>query len=158
MIRLEPMDDETYQAWLMLTIREYAQEKVEAGNWLASEAQERSERSFETLLPEGRATPGHELRSMVNESGERVGYAWFVPEDRSFGRVAYIYDIAVDPAHRRKGYARAALAEIEAFARDNSCVGVELHVFGSNTGARQLYRESGYVETNLTMLKRVDIT
>jgi ribosomal protein S18 acetylase RimI-like enzyme len=155
-IRLEPMDEATYAAWLETTIREYAQEKVEAGNWLASEAQERSERGFAELLPDGRTTQGHELRSMVNDSGERVGYAWFAPEDRPFGRVAFIYDIAVDPEHRRKGYAQAALAEIEAFARQHGCVGVELHVFGWNTGARELYLRSGYVETNVTMLKRVD--
>jgi ribosomal protein S18 acetylase RimI-like enzyme len=67
----------------------------------------------------------------------------------------FIYDIAVDPAHRRKGYARQALAEIEAFARDHGYVGVQLHVFGGNTGARRLYLEAGYVETNITMLKRV---
>jgi hypothetical protein len=53
-IRLEPMDEPTYAAWLETTIREYAQEKVEAGNWLASEAQERSERGFAELLPDGR--------------------------------------------------------------------------------------------------------
>jgi len=76
-------------------------------------------------------------------------------EDRPFGRVAFIYDIAVDPVHRRKGYAQAALAEIEAFARDQECVGFELHVFGWNDGARQLYLRSGYIETNVTMLKRV---
>lgn len=156
MIRLEPMDEGTYRAWLETTTREYAQEKVDAGNWLASEAQERSERGFAELLPDGRSTPGHELRLMINDDGERVGYAWFVPEDRPFGRVTFIYDIAVDPAHRRKGYAQAALAEIEAFAREHDCVGVELHVFGGNMGGRQLYLRSGYVETNVTMLKRVD--
>jgi ribosomal protein S18 acetylase RimI-like enzyme len=93
---------------------------------------------------------------MFNEAGERVGYAWFVPEDRPFGRVVFIYDIAVDPAHRRKGYAQAALGEIEAFARERGCVGVQLHVFGGNTGARRLYQRAGYVETDVTMIKRVD--
>ena len=62
---------------------------------------------------------------------------------------------AVDPAHRRKGYARAALGEIEAYAREHRCVGVQLHVFGGNTGARQLYLRAGFVETDVTMLKRV---
>lgn len=150
------MDEATYEAWLETTIREYAQEKTEAGNWQAVDAQERSERSFAELLPDGRSSSGHELRSMVNDDGERVGYAWWVPEERPFGRVAFIYDIAVDPAHRRKGYAQAALAEIEAHAKEHDCVGVELHVFGGNTGARQLYLRSGYVETNVTMLKRID--
>lgn len=155
MIRLEPMDEATYLAWRKATVVEYAQEKVEAGNWPAEGALARSEADFATLLPDGRATTGHELRSMVNEDGERVGYAWFVPEDRPIGRVAYIYDIAVEPVHRRKGYARQALAEIEAFARDHDLVGVELQVFGDNAGAGRLYLEAGYVETNVKMLKRV---
>jgi ribosomal protein S18 acetylase RimI-like enzyme len=156
MIRLEPMDEVTYAAWRELTVADYAQEKVEAGNWPAEGALARSEAEFAALLPDGRTTPGHELRSMINEDGERVGYAWFVPEDRPIGRVAFIYDIAVDPPHRRKGYARQALAEIEAFAREQGLVGVSLHVFGDNAGARRLYLEAGYIETNVVMLKRVD--
>lgn len=155
MIRLEPMDEATYVAWREATVAEYAQGKVESGNWPAEGALARSEADFAALLPDGRATAGHELRSMVNDDGERVGYAWFVPEDRPFGRVAYVYDIAVKPAHRRKGYARAALAEIEAFARDHGLAGVQLHVFGDNAGARRLYLEAGYVETNIMMFKRV---
>jgi ribosomal protein S18 acetylase RimI-like enzyme len=155
MIRLEPMDERTYMAWREATVREYAEEKVASGNWPAHDALARSEADFAALLPDGRTTAGHELRSMVNDDGERVGYAWFVPEDRPIGRVAYIYDIAVDPAHRRKGYARQALAEIEAFAREQGLVGVQLHVFGDNAGARRLYLEAGYIETNVTMIKRV---
>jgi len=155
MIRLEPMDEATYLAWREATVAEYAQEKIEAGNWPAEGAVARSEADFAALLPDGRATPGHELRSMVNDAGELVGYAWFVPEDRPIGRVLFIYDIAVDPAHRRMGYARQALAEIEALARDHGLVGVELNVFGDNAGARRLYLEAGYIETNVKMLKRV---
>jgi ribosomal protein S18 acetylase RimI-like enzyme len=156
MIRLEPMDEATYADWRDTTVREYAEEKVESGNWPASDALERSEQSFTELLPDGRSSAGHELRSMINDDGERVGYAWFVPEDRPFGRVAFVYDIAVDPAHRRKGYAQQALSEIDAFARANGCVGVQLHVFGGNLGARQLYLRAGFVETDVTMIKRVD--
>lgn len=156
MIRLEPVDEVAFETWRAASIRDYAAEKVEAGNWLADEALERATAEFSALLPDGRTTAGHEIRSMVNAAGERVGHAWFVPEDRPFGRVVFIYDIAVDPAHRRKGHARAALDQIEAFAREHGCVGVELHVFGGNAGARALYQQAGYVETNVTMLKRVD--
>jgi ribosomal protein S18 acetylase RimI-like enzyme len=88
--------------------------------------------------------------------GTAVGYCWFTIEERPHGRVVFIYDIAVDPAHRRKGHAQAALLEVEAYAREHDCIGVMLHVFGSNTGARQLYQRAGYAETNVIMLKRVD--
>jgi ribosomal protein S18 acetylase RimI-like enzyme len=156
MIRLEPMDEATYEAWLETTIPEYAQEKVEAGSWPAAEAMERSAQAYAELLPEGLATPDHQLRSMVNDDGERVGSAWFAPDERPIGRIMFIYDIAVDPAHRRKGHALAALREIDAYAREQRCVGVQLHVHGGNVGARRLYRQAGFVETDVTMLKRID--
>ena len=45
---------------------------------------------------------------------------------------------------------------MEDYARATGCIGVMLHVFGSNAGARQLYLKAGYDETNVIMLKRVD--
>lgn len=156
MVRLEPMDDATFATWQEASIREYAAEKVEAGAWPASDALERSRREFAQELPDGRATAGHEVRSVVTDAGERVGMVWFATEERPFGRVVFIYDISIEPAHRRRGYAQAALAEVEAYARDHGLVGVQLHVFGANAGARELYRRAGFVETDVTMLKRVD--
>ena len=149
------MDEATYLAWRTSSTRDYAAEKVEAGNYPADAALELASAEFEKLLPEGRDTPGHELRSMVDDAGEKVGHAWFTVETRDIGRVVFIYDIAVDPAHRRHGYARAALREIAQYAGEQDCVGVMLHVFGSNTPARELYRSEGFEETNVIMLKRV---
>jgi GNAT superfamily N-acetyltransferase len=149
------MDAATYETWREESIREYALEKVDAGTWPAAEALERSARSYIELLPDGLETAGQELRSMVTDDGDRVGTAWFVVEDRPIGRVVFIYDIAVHPEHRRKGYAMAALGAIETYAREHGCVGVQLHVHGGNTGARQLYLRAGFVETDVTMLKRV---
>lgn len=156
MTRLEPMDQAAYDAWRTATVREYADEKVAAGAWPAAEAMERSEDEFQKLLPKGRLTEGHQIRSMVDESGQGVGHAWYVAEDRPIGRVIFIYDIAVEPEHRRKGHAQAALRAIEDDARTMGCVGVQLHVFGGNAGARELYRKAGYEETDVMMLKRVD--
>ena len=156
MFRLERMDAPTYDAWRAASQRNYASEKVKAGNWKAEEAERLSREAFDQLLPAGRETVGHEIRAMVNDAGEKVGHAWFTIENREVGRVVFIYDIAVDAAHRRKGYARLALEEIDAYARENGCIGVMLHVFGYNEAARQLYRSAGYLETNVVMLKRLN--
>ncbi len=156
MFRLEPMDEATYRAWREASQRNYASEKVKAGNWKAEDAERLSREAFDQLLPGGRDTPGHEIRAMVNDAGEKVGHAWFTIEDRDPGRVVFIYDIEVDEAHRRRGYGRLALDEIDDYAREHGCMGVMLHVFGYNTPARELYRSQGYEETNVIMLKRVD--
>jgi len=149
------MDDPTFAAWREASVREYAQEKVDAGTWPGDEALDRAAQEFAALLPDGRDTPGHAVRSVVNDDGERVGRVWFAAEERPFGWVVFIYDIAIEPAHRRRGHAQAALEAVEAFAREHDCVAVQLHVFGSNVGARRLYQRAGYVETDVTMLKRV---
>jgi len=154
--RLEPMTQARYDSWLAATIREYAAEKVAAGNYAEAGSLERSEGEFDVLLPQGLQTPGHEIRSMVDDDGQAVGYVWFTVEDRPEGRVVFIYDIAVDMEFRRRGHAQAALLEVEAYAREHGCMGVKLHVFGSNAGARQLYRKAGYEEMNVMMLKRID--
>jgi ribosomal protein S18 acetylase RimI-like enzyme len=153
---LEPMTQARYDAWLVVTVREYAAEKVASGNYAEEGSIERSKGEFDALLPKGLQTPGHEIMSMVDDAGQDVGYVWWTIEDRPVGKVVFIYDIAVDPEHRRKGHAQAALVEVETYARDHGCIGVMLHVFGSNVGARHLYQKAGYEETNVIMLKRVD--
>ena len=157
MTRLEPMTPARYEVWLEATIHEYAAEKVASGNYAQKGSLERSKAEFKALLPNGLQTEGHEILSMLNDAGRAVGYVWFTQEDRPVGRVVFVYDIAVDPEHRRKGHAQAALEEVERYARAHDCIGVMLHVFGSNTGARQLYLRAGYEETNVMMLKRVDV-
>jgi ribosomal protein S18 acetylase RimI-like enzyme len=154
--RLEPMTRARYHTWLESTIRDYAAEKVASGNDPDDgTALERARAEFDALLPQGLETPDHEIRSMVDQAGRPVGYVWFTQEQRPPGRVVFIYDIAVDPQFRRRGHAQEALEAIEAYARDHGCVGVMLHVFGGNTGARELYRKAGFEETDVLMLKRV---
>lgn len=155
MTQVQPMTQARYEAWLAATTREYAEEKVKSGNWAADDAMERSKAEFERLLPQGLATPGHELRSIVDDDGNAVGRVWFTIETREVGRVVFVYDIAIEPEFRRRGHAQAALSEVEAYAREQGCLGVMLHVFGSNSGARELYRKAGYDETNVIMLKKV---
>lgn len=150
------MTQARYDPWLVATIREYATEKVASGNDAEEGSLERARGEFDALLPDGLKTKGHEIRSMVDAAGQDVGYVWFTIEDRPVGRVVFIYDIAVDPEFRRRGHAQDALVAIEEYARAKGCIGVMLHVFGHNSGARQLYLKAGYDETNVIMLKRVD--
>ena len=156
MTRLEPMTQARYDTWLEATIRDYAAEKIASGNYPDDgSGLERSKAEFDALLPNGLQSENHELRTMRDDDGNDVGYVWWTVEDRPPGRVVFIYDIAVDDAFRRRGHAQGALDVVEDYAREHGCIGVMLHVFGSNTGARQLYLKAGYAETNILMLKRV---
>ena len=154
MITLQPMNETDFQAYMDKAIPNYAQEKVQAGNWSVEEALERSRQEYESYLPQGVHTPGHFLFMLVNETGEKTGFLWYArqPKQPEWG---FIYDFEVYQAFRRRGYASQALALLEQDARRQGLKKLELHVFGHNIAARGLYKKAGFVETNIMMLKEL---
>lgn len=79
---------------------------------------------------------------LVFDIGDARGFA--------LGRVvadeAELLMLATDPAHRRGGLARAALADFEAEARARDATIAFLEVAADNDPALWLYRAAGYVE------------
>jgi ribosomal protein S18 acetylase RimI-like enzyme len=66
---------------------------------------------------------------------------------------AFVYNIEVYPDFRRRGYAEAAMKELEVVARRMGAETIRLHVFGHNAAARPLYVKLGYEPTNIVMAK-----
>jgi len=155
MVTLPPMTPEVWARWRTASVLAYADDKVRIGAWPSEGAVERSEREYAALVPDGQATPGQEFRSIVNDAGVVVGALWFGPSDAIGRGQAFILDIEVDQAFRGQGYGRAALVALEALARELGYDAIGLHVFGDNEAARALYRSAGYVETDVTMQKRL---
>ena len=156
MVTLEPMSAQEWERWRVGAVRGYAADKVRAGTWPAEGAEARADRDFTDVLPEGLATPGHELCSIVNEAGEVVGMLWFGPLREAGRGECFIWDIEVRAEARGHGYGRAALVALEPMARARGYSSIGLHVFGDNEVARNLYRSSGYVETDVMMRKTLD--
>ena len=154
-VTLEQMSGETFERWRVTAVRGYAADKVRVGTWPAEGAEARADREFTSLLPQGLATPDHELRSIVNESGEVVGMIWFGPLREANQSTCFIWDIEVLPEARGHAYGRAALVALEAIARDLGYGEIGLHVFGDNAVARSLYLSSGYAETDVMMRKTI---
>jgi ribosomal protein S18 acetylase RimI-like enzyme len=153
MVTLEPMSLEAWEQWHDGAVRGYAADKVRIGAWPADGAEERSAGEFAALLPEGLATPGHDLRSVVNEAGDVVGMLWFGPLNDVGRGTGFIWDIEILAEARGRGYGRAALVALEPIAREMGYDAIGLHVFGDNEVARNLYRSSGYAETDVMMKK-----
>jgi len=61
----------------------------------------------------------------------------------------YVDALATDPAHRRRGVARALLADAERQAAEAGLAGVALDTGIENRAARALYEHSGYVSRGL---------
>ena len=79
-------------------------------------------------------------------AGEGVlGFAivWLVHDE------LHVLNVAVAPEARRRGVARALLAEVEGRALDDGAARATLEVRRSNTPAIELYRSLGYVEVGV---------
>lgn len=153
-VRLEPISQADFDVWLARTVGEYAQEKVQAGNYHVDEALERAAQEFRELLPEGRSTPGQHLFSIVDVvSGDHVGVVWFAERPRGPRSEAFIYDLVIQEAFRRRGYGRAAMIALEEEVRRLGIGRIGLHVFGHNRAAWALYDQLGYEVTNVNMAK-----
>jgi ribosomal protein S18 acetylase RimI-like enzyme len=150
MVRLVPMDAARFEVYLESVIRSYADENIKAGRWTAAEGLIESGKQIRGLLPNGLATPGQFLFSIVAEAEEGpVGVLWLAIEPRG----GFIYDLEIDAPFRRRGFAEQAMRLAEQVARERGAAKLLLHVFGSNMGARRLYAKLGYEESNVMMAK-----
>jgi len=143
-----------FEAWLVQAIPAFALTNVQDGRWSLAEAIVKSQEAHAALLPQGLDTPGQFFVHLHDAaSGERVGQLWWAEGDKGGRQEAYVYNIEIDEAARRRGHARAAFAELERVAREHGMDQVGLHVFGHNAGARRLYDELGFEPTSITMRK-----
>lgn len=152
-VELIPMTDAAYTAWRERSVREYAAEHVKTGNWSEEDAPAKAEAQFAHILPAGLATPGQFLWTVRDAAGDDVGILWVGTERRP--GYAFIYDIEIADDRRGQGLGSAAMLALEEWARASGIDTIGLHVFGHNTGAWQLYKRLGYIETNVQMEKRL---
>lgn len=152
-IRLGPMSDADFRAFVDATVPAYAADKVASGQWPEGESLELARHELEELLPQGRLTADHYLFNLIDDAGTVVGTLWLAKKEQAGKHIAYIYDLMIRPENRRQGYAMRALEATEAEARRLGLSGIGLHVFGHNSGARSLYERLGYQTTNINMFK-----
>ncbi len=155
MVRLVPMSEVDFREYRAVSVREYAQEHVKAGNWDQEHALQEAEKAFEQYLPQGVESKNQYLFSIEDgQTGEKVGMIWFAPRGEPASR-AFIYDIRIYQEYQRRGYGTQTLKELEEKARELGLGTISLHVFGHNRAAIGLYEKAGYEVTDLAMSKRV---
>lgn len=92
-------------------------------------------------LTEELDNPRAVFRTAVDADGRVLGYAGM----HHVGDEGYIDNVAVDPAARRRGVARALMRELETYGREKALVRLTLEVRASNAAAIALYEGAGYV-------------
>jgi ribosomal protein S18 acetylase RimI-like enzyme len=85
---------------------------------------------------------------LATESGSVIGFVCIAAHDPSAPDDpqprAWVHDLFVHPASRRRGLATMLMKAAEAFARDRGVPSVRLAVLERNVDARSLYRRLGF--------------
>ncbi len=156
MVRLTPMTATDFQAYLEQDIERYAQERVRVGDWLASEALQKSREEHQQLLPDGLATKKHYLFSIEDEAlGSQVGVIWFALYDQQLQPLAFIYDFLIYEEFRQRGYGKQTMLALEAKVKELGVDKIALQVFAHNRIAQALYEKVGFETTSLYMVKKL---
>jgi ribosomal protein S18 acetylase RimI-like enzyme len=137
-LRLRPMSEAEFDVWVDGEVEGYAEELAATG--LSPEsALEHSRTQMAELIPDGVHSPGMEFFSaLVDETV--VGDLWLdMSQD-----MAFVYNIEVGSAHRRRGYGAAIMNAGARYCRDAGHPYLGLNVFAHNPNARALYDKLGY--------------
>ncbi|WP_045860273.1 GNAT family N-acetyltransferase [Teredinibacter purpureus] len=155
-VLLEPMKEADYSLFIEAAVAGYAQEGVDAGRWTVNESIKKSRAETMSNLPQGLETPGHYLFDIKTLSNDlSVGYLWAATEEKHGHQSMFVYDIAIKPECRRRGYAVAAFCELEIVSARMGIDSIGLHVFSANSAAQALYRKLGYEVTGVNMQKKL---
>lgn len=154
MTTLRPMPPSAFAAYRLASATGYAHDNVAAGRWPADGALDRAIADFDDSLPQGLGTPDNQVHQIVDEAtGTVVGVLWFGMVVKNGLRSAFVYDVEVWPAFRRRGHARAAFVALEPLVQALGLDSIGLHVFGHNPAAQALYQALGYGVTGINMRK-----
>jgi ribosomal protein S18 acetylase RimI-like enzyme len=156
-VRLRPLREDEYDAFVADGIARYARDMVENSGVLEELAARKAEADYAALLPRGLATPDHHILAVEDAtSGRRLGCVWFATGDVDTGPRAFVYGLEIVEGQRGRGYGKAAMRALEPRVRELGYDRIVLNVFGGNEVARSLYRSLGYTERAVIMAKELE--
>ena len=124
---LEPMSPERFDEFVAAVTPSHAADNVASGRWPEHEALTLARAELDRLLPQQAATPDHHFFEIkVDPAGLALGFVWLGSLPRGNVRVAYVFQLFVFPEHRRNGFGRAALLQVEKLAEAMGLTGVAL--------------------------------
>jgi ribosomal protein S18 acetylase RimI-like enzyme len=150
------MPAEHFGEFAKAAIDSYAADNVASGRWRQDESEQLAQLELSRLLPQAAKTSDHYIYEIKLDAGGPVlGFVWFGTMPRGTAKVAFVFQLFIQPEYRRQGHGRAALTREEQLAADLGLPGIALNVFGSNLGAQALYQSLGYAITSLSMHKAI---
>jgi len=154
MIRLRHMHAHEFSGYLAYFIPDYAAEISSNYDVDPETARRQAEQDVAADLGQGVDSPGQDLFCIVMEHESEnpvVGYFWCKPGPK--GGSVFISDFCILPLYRGMGYAKQALAALEATYADAGFLDIKLRVAADNDKAQRLYLGTGFQTTGINMRK-----
>jgi len=157
-IRLRPLRDDEFPEFLAFLRKEYVRSMVDEAGMTTEAAEDKADADHASLFPGGRPQPHHRISLLEDATtSERAGHLFWAERQPpgSLGTRAYLYELYIEEAYRRRGFGRRALELLEEEARAQGLPGIDLNVWGGNAGARALYRAAGFDEKAVFMSREL---
>ena len=146
MIELQKMSEAKYSQFRKYSVFEYAKDLMNGENLDHNAAVKKAEKEFSEMLTDGLNTENHFVMMIRDaQSGNEVGWIWYCYVMNEDDKQVFLCDFLIYEDNRRKGYASAALAEMERVAKADGCYAAALFVWDHNEPAVALYRKCGYI-------------
>ena len=160
-VQLREMSEEEFKIFSENSINDYVNDVMKSSVITMEEALAEAKREFAEMLPNGLNTQDNALRIIADAAEEKaVGIIWYLFEMTDDIKQVFLSDFIIKEEERRKGYASAALAEMERDARRNGCEESVIYVWKHNPPGISLYTKCGYVafresDDGMYMKKRI---
>lgn len=145
MIEFQKMSEAEFPQFRELSVSEYAKDLMNGEKLDHETALKKAESEFSEMLYNGPCTVDHYVMMIRDaQSGKEVGWIWYCFETYDDEYQVFLCDFLIYEDYRRKGYASAALAEMERRAKADGCAAAALFVWDHNRPGAALYRKCGY--------------
>ena len=142
---LWPMTPDERRAFVEEQVADYAKYLVERGRAADLETALAGARAEIEPEVEAALRGGDQFWTAYNERAATVGWLWVKPTQPGLPPdAAFLYQIQVKAALRRRGYGTAMLAALERTLASSGHRELRLNVWDTNDAARRLYSRAGY--------------
>ena len=144
-VKLRKMNTSEFQQFKKYSIEDYSKDLMENSEMSLEDAMLQSEKEFTEILTDGMDTPDTYLMVIEDSDTQKnVGFIWFLYVVTDGIKHAFLSDFVIKEEERRKGYASAALYEMEKVASMHGCTECRLYVWKHNPQGIKLYTKVGY--------------
>ncbi|HUM56408.1 MAG TPA: GNAT family N-acetyltransferase [Bacillota bacterium] len=135
--------------WIKLNRAFMAEEIQDEDLW--NNTQDVSEECFQKTFEEAMSLPEMIDLLFLEAEGEAIGFANLLTifSVWTHGKSMVLDDLYIKPEERGKGYGKAALEQIEKFAKAKGCKRIQFQSELTNPNAREFYKAVGYIPSDM---------